>query len=339
VLRAGGAPENLIYANPQFSAVYLKRNQMHVNYHSMQAQVTMRPVHGLNFQATYTWSRNLSRQTITDYRDWTADYWLNGQHRSHQLNVNGAWTLPFGPNGFVLRNATGGLKKAIEGWQLGWIASAVSGMPMSLTGVTTLWSNPGMNQVGMFDNKSGKVEWDNDLEYGFFYGKNKYTRIIDPMCLDTNYVASSLTGSCVSGGLRALVEVDDSKEIVGYQTRSTAGVLSDPVRGTIIFRNPEPGQRGNFQGNKLTGQGRWTLDANMGKTIEVLEGKRIEIRVDAQNIFNHAIPSESGSSVGSRNNAIANPYMTINTTATTPWGRLNTKTSHRTFQGRIRLSF
>ncbi|MCL2877904.1 MAG: TonB-dependent receptor [Acidobacteria bacterium] len=339
VLREGGVPENLIYANPQFSAVYLKRNQMHTNYHSMQAQVTMRPVHGVNFQATYTWSRNLSRAGITDYRDWTGNYWLNGQHRSHQLNVNGAWTLPFGPNGFVLRNATGGLKKTVEGWQVGWIASVVSGMPMSLTGSSTLWGNTGVNKVGPFDNKSGKVDWNYDLEYGFFYGMNKYTRIIDPQCLDRDYVASGLEASCVNSGLRALVEIDDSKPVAGYQTRTQAGALEGPVRGTIIFQNPLPGQAGNYRGNVLTGMGRWTLDANMGKTIEFMEGKRIEIRVDAQNIFNHAIPSESGGSVGTRNNAVTNPNVTINTTGTIPWGRVNTKTGHRTFQGRVRLSF
>jgi len=29
------------------------------NYHSMEAQVTLRPVHGISMQSTYTWSKNL----------------------------------------------------------------------------------------------------------------------------------------------------------------------------------------------------------------------------------------------------------------------------------------
>jgi hypothetical protein len=346
-------PENLIYANPQYAAVYVRRNQEHANYHSMQAQVTMRPTRGLNFQATYTWSRNLARAAVTDYRDWTADYWLSGQHRSHQLNVNGTYTLPFGANGFIARNASGLVKKAVEGWQVGWIASAVSGVPMSLTGATTLWANGAMNITPegekLWNNKAGKVEWDDELNDGQFFG-GKYERIIDPQCFNPAVIApgasgipgTGLQGTCATNasGLKAIVLVDPSKPVAGYQTVNTVtGALSNPVNGTIIFENPLPGQRGNFQGPRLTGPGRWNLDMNISKSIEFMEGKRIELRVDAQNIFNHATPSYGSSTLGARNNTISNPYVTVNTNSSNSFGLLDTKTGHRTFQGKIRISF
>ncbi|MDR0311940.1 MAG: hypothetical protein LBJ21_10170, partial [Acidobacteriota bacterium] len=338
VLREGGAPENLIFTNPQYLNVYLKRSREHSNYHSMQAQVTMRPTHGLSFQATYTWSRNLQRPANkTDWHDWSADYWLAGQHRSHALNVNGTYALPFGANGFVLRNATGAIKKTVEGWQIGWIASVTSGPPMSLTGVATLWNNGSLNLVrpDLWDSKSGNVEWDNEAGEGFYYGKN-YTRVIDPMCFEESIVAVSLRTACANG-IRALVLVDDSKDIAGWTNVNRNDASA--IRGTVIFQNPKPGERGNFQPNNLTGVGRWNLDANMGKTIEFMEGKRLELRVDAQNIFNHATPSQSGASVGARGNTVTNPFLTVNTTAGTQFGLLSTKTGHRTFQARIRLSF
>jgi len=349
VLRYGGAPENLIYANPQFAAVYVKRNQDHSNYHSMQAQVTMRPAHGLNFQATYTWSRNLARSVgtaLTDYRNWTGDYDLAQMHRGHQLNLNGSYTLPFGPKGYILRNTTGAFKKALEDWRLGWIYSATSGAPYGLAGATTLWANGTLNQVGPFDRKQGKVEWDDEAGWGLYYGKDKYDRIIDPMCTDVNVVAESLRSNCVSG-LRALVEVDNNKEIAGYKNWTSAGGYTNPVRGTIIFQNAKPGERGNFRPNSLYAPGRWSLDANLGKSVEFMEGKRIEVRIEAQNVFNHATPTgrgsgmfdSGGSSIGSRGSTISNPTVTVNTTEPIPFGQMYSKGGHRTFQGSIRLSF
>jgi hypothetical protein len=59
VLRCNGYPENFVVTNPQFSNVTYNTNLASNNYHSMQAQITMRPTSGLGFQATYTWSKNL----------------------------------------------------------------------------------------------------------------------------------------------------------------------------------------------------------------------------------------------------------------------------------------
>jgi hypothetical protein len=334
VLREGGAPENLIYANPQYGSVYVRRNQEHANYHSMQAQVTMRPTRGLSFQATYTWSRNLTSQAITDYRDWNADYWLSGQHRTHQLNVNGTLALPFGANGFIFRNASGAFKKVVEGWQIGWIASAVSGVPMSLTGNTTLWANGSLDQVGPFDNKSGRVEWNDALGDGFFFGRN-YVRVTDPQCFNSSLVASGLLNTCKgSSGLKALARQDENFPIV-----NPWDPVGSQIHGEMIFQNALPGEKGNFLGPKLTGPGRWSLDMNMGKTVEFMEGKKIEFRVDAQNIFNHAIPSYGASAIGARNNTVANPYVTVNTGSTNTFGLLDTKTGHRTFQAKLRIIF
>ena len=59
VLRAGGAPDNFVVENPQYSYVNWQGNLDNANYHSLQTQVTLRPTHNLNLQATYTFSRNL----------------------------------------------------------------------------------------------------------------------------------------------------------------------------------------------------------------------------------------------------------------------------------------
>lgn len=328
VLRAGGAPETLIYTNPQYSSVTVTRNLGTGNYHSMQAQLTMRPMYGLNFQSTYTWSRNLGRQTITDYRDWNSNYWLNPSHRSHSFTTNGNYTLPFGPNGFLLRDASKGVRKAVEGWSLGWIMSLSSGAPLGLSGINTLWTSGMVDKVGPFDTKSGKAEWSWEDYDGYYFGK-KYMRVADPQC-ETDLVAPSLRSSC-RNNLKALALVDH------YETNAQG--QQAPVAGQIIFKNAEPGRDGNFKGNPLTGPGRFSLDMNMAKSIEFMEGKRIELRVDASNVLNHATMTSSAGNMGARIQTLSAPTVTINSALLTTWGLLQTKTQHRIFQARIRLSF
>ena len=114
---------------------------------------------------------------------------------------------------------------------------------------------------------------------------------------------------------------------------------SNPVNGTLILVNPRPGERGSFKPNTLTGVGRFSLDMNMGKTIEFVEGKRLELRIDAENILNHATPTQGYTSYGARTQTINSPSLTVNTNASTPFGLLNTKTGHRPFQARVRFSF
>ena len=62
VLRPNGFPENFIVTNPQFGNLYMIATVNSNNYHSLEAQVTMRPTHGISMQSTYTWSKNLGIQ-------------------------------------------------------------------------------------------------------------------------------------------------------------------------------------------------------------------------------------------------------------------------------------
>ena len=335
----GLTPDTLIYTNPQYgsmnaysSGTGLLMNRRHSNYHSMQAQATMRPTRGLSFQATYTWSRNLGReQNIGDYRDWSADYWLMSMHRSHQFNLNGNFTLPLGANGFFFRDTQGAVKKAIEGWDIGWIMRIESGPPMSLSGANTLWNHGSLNLVrpDLWDNKAGKYEKPDGEINGYYYG-TRYVRVPDPQCNPANgyvtgdpAVATSVAGRCATS-LRALADT---------QTLDAAG------NPTIVFQNALPGERGNFQPTSLTGIGRWTLDMNFAKRIDFMEGKSIELRIDAQNVANHAMPSQGGSQNGARSYSPGNPSVTVNTASTTPFGQVNNKVGHRTFQAKIRLAF
>src|SRR5206468_9207375 len=58
VIRYNGFPENFVVTNPQFTSTYMIAGMNNNQYHSLEAQVSMRPTHGVTMQGSYTWSRN-----------------------------------------------------------------------------------------------------------------------------------------------------------------------------------------------------------------------------------------------------------------------------------------
>jgi hypothetical protein len=327
LLRNSGTPENFIYANPQFSSANWQTNRNHANYHSMQAQVTMRPLYGLSLQTSYTWSRNLGDNgNITDVFNRAADYGILSSNRSHNMTSYGTYTLPFGNNGLLFRNSSTAVKKIVEGWQMSWIASVASGSPGSVTttNVYSMWGGSGVDLVrpDLFDTKDGHVSWNNGAADGRYYGYDKYMQVMDPQCAS---VASSIQTLC-NNGLHALA-------LVAGKTSTGTNIA-----GPVVFQHAKPGVRGSFAPNQLIGPGKWYFDLAMSKNYEYMEGKSINLRVDAQNIFNHATPSGSvSSSVDSRNYYISPPTLDLNITS--PFGYIGYKGGPRVFSAKVRLTF
>src|SRR5262249_51840002 len=59
VLRNSGLfPENFIVTNPQFTSTFMLASMNNNQYHSLEAQITLRPTHGLSMQGSYTFGRN-----------------------------------------------------------------------------------------------------------------------------------------------------------------------------------------------------------------------------------------------------------------------------------------
>ena len=373
-------PWNYIYVNPQHSTTGYSYNSAIGNYHSMQAQISLRPTKGLSMQANYTWSRTLSTTTAgwtNYYRD--RDYNLAGGHRSHTLNTFGSFELPFGANGFFLRDASGAFKKAIEGWQLSWIIQLASGTPSSVTGLSTMWGNsyPVLVRPDLWNEKGGKVTetWENGRFIGGKYFGDNFAKVLDrnicnPATIfgDANTPGTLYYQSCeqrtnngaqVLTGPRALAlssgEIDASgnllpvryssleearrydptaqMDVIGFNQEpdgSWSPVYANPA--VIIFRNAnqldfDPANPGKYLGNykqgRISGVGTFSFDLAMSKSIEFMEGKRFEVRVDAQNILNHPTVSGAG--------------FAINSTAV--FGNFTSKSGSRTFQGKLRLSF
>jgi len=91
----------------------------------------------------------------------------------------------------------------------------------------------------------------------------------------------------------------------------------------IVLQHPQPGKRGTLGQNTIKGLGTWRFDANLGKTFQIGETKSLQVRFDAQNVLNHPQP--------------ATPTFSI--TGNDYFGRINTKSGTRAFQGQLRFSF
>ena len=249
LIQNSGLGANFVRANPQFNAANWVTNRNHTNYHSMQAQATLRPTHGLSFTTTYTWSRDLGvKGDGTDPLDYGADYGVLGGNRKHALTSYGTYNLPLGG-----RDSSGWVKRLAEGWQLSWVYSASSGLPYSVTQTTSMWGGSGVDLVrpDLFDQKNGHVAWGYEVPGtkttlnpvgrigGTYYGR-EYMAVSDPQCAGVTTI-SNLKGLCEQN-MKALAVVDH------YNTDATTG-NQIPVAGPVVFQHATPGTRGNFDTN------------------------------------------------------------------------------------------
>ena len=358
-----GTPLNMYYAAPQYGTSNIRHNTDAVNnYNSMQAQVTMRPAYGLNFQATYTWSRNLSSNTWSNYLD-ERDYLLNTQHRSHTLRFFGSYELPFGQSGLLLREASNPVRKAVEGWQISWVMGMESGPPVSVTGASVLWGRgwPILVRSDLWDDKQGKarMEWGPNGEFlpGTYLGRD-YVKVLDRNICNPDRMTSDLyEANCERAGIANTAaphavalgarQPDGSLVAARYErdTMGDDGILYSKGDEIIVFRNADQSDGRNATGTykpyRMTALGRFSFDMSMTKKIEFMEGKSFEIRVDAQNILNHATPigTQSPSVVESGGRWISIDNPSFNASNVGVMGELLNKVGHRSFQARLAVRF
>ncbi len=312
LLRTAGFPENFIVTNPQFNTVNLRLNRGTSNYHSMQAQVTMRPKAGVSFHLSYTLSKNLGNPgtTPTDPRNPRWDYGILSSDRRHVLTSYGTFDLPIGPNKAFFSSSSGALARFLENWKASWIFNVSSGSPVNVTAQNMLYGTGVPDLAGPFPYDKIGVYWEHNAYSGNYFG-DYFTTVDDPQ----------------------VSMVTDKNDLRNYCTLTAAA----DSEGNIILQNPMPGTLGTFGKNRFYGPSTWSLDMALGKSVRIDETKGIEVRVDATNIFNHAQPAGSRGSASTRLYFANPPVLNIN--SSDPFGYLGTKVGNRTFQARIRFTF
>jgi hypothetical protein len=310
-------PENYMVINPQLTTPTFITSSGNQNYHSLQTQVTLRPVHGFSYQATYTWSKNLATpgNGYTDPTDRAGDYTYTTSHRSHDFRSNGGIELPFGPGKLLFGNTSGWVARALERWQANVIFNMTSGQRTRIQAQNMLYGNGVPDLVVATDLLSGgKVHWgtnanSNGQLQGDYFGVGKLVKVDDPQCAVTN--------------------VNDRMGFNMFGNNSCQLDALADENGNIVLQHPAPGRRGNLGQNTIEYPGTWKLDANMSKTFRLTESKSLQLRFDATNVLNHPNIPTTGNSA---------PTLDIN--SNTAFGIITAKGNDvRTFQGQLRLTF
>ena len=312
-----GFPVNFFKASPQFSGATLFDNQGSANYHSFQAQVTLRPTYGVYFQSTYTWSKNLGNSggLSPDPRDMSTGYVLLSTDRPHNWVTYGNVDLPFGPNRLVGANTHGAMAKVIGGWQIGWISTVQSGAPLTMSANCGLYGNCTPDQVnGGIDPDSIGVVWPDGADTGSLFG-DRYTFTTDPQCLAGDIVDQN----------------------PAFQSLCNLQAIVDTESGDIVLMNPLPGKQGNMAYNSFRNLVRWNVDTSLSKSVDIREGVSFRLRVDITNIFNHPFASGALGFSGTRIVFPTAPSMNIN--GGTPIGQYTYKVGGRTIQAMARIDF
>jgi hypothetical protein len=308
-------PENYITANPQIGTPTYITNTASSNYHSLQTQVTLRPIQGFSYQGTYTWSKNLGvpGNNYTDPTNRNLDYSYTSAHRAHDFRSNGTFELPIGPNKLLLSNSSGWVARLVERWQTSLIFNMTSGARADVTAEDMRYDNGVPNIVGPIDLSNGKVVWGgstnaNGQAEGDYFGAGTYIKGVDPQCQISN-VTDRMGMNLFSANTCGLDSLVDSRT------------------GQTVLQHPTPGQVGNLGQNTVELFGTWRLDANLQKSFSISESKAIQIRFDATNVLNHPQPGT------------AMTPMTLDINSNTAFGRITTKSGNRSFQGQLRLTF
>ncbi len=316
VMRVNGFPENFIVANPQFGNVNIITNDFSTNYHSLEAQVTMRPTQGVTMQSTYTWSKNFGvggpfglGPTYTNPVNRHADYSLQTDTRVHDFRTNGTFALPIGPNKAFLGKTSGTLARVIEGWQTGWVVNVNTGAPTTITANNSLYANGRPDVVGPFPVKDAHVTFaGTGAATGSYWKPGTFGTVKDPQCLNSAVVAPGLQSAC------------------------TLNAITDAKTGQVLIQNALPGAVPTMGLGSIIGPGRWRFDANLSKAIRLSESKGLQFRLDASDILNHPEPNAPTLNITGANAA----NFGLMTTSGTTGAKTNL---HRMLQAQLRFSF
>src|SRR3989442_1342409 len=125
--------------NPRYTTINAHRWDGNAFYHSFQANLTRRFSNGLQYQGSYTWSRNIDTAAtsfgtvislnaggIQNPFNLRSEKGLSSIDPRHQFSGNTTYDLPFA------KNSHGILKAVVAGWQSNLIVTLRAGVPFNI---------------------------------------------------------------------------------------------------------------------------------------------------------------------------------------------------------------
>jgi hypothetical protein len=150
----------LLRPYPHFTGVTLREfTDGSSTYNALLLRVERRFGNGLTFIGSYTNSKMIDNVgNRQDNYNLAGERSLSTLHTPQRLTIAGVWEIPVGPG----RRWKGGphpiLRKITEGWQLDWIGTLQTGLPLSVTSNTNTSQSQGGGQRPNSTGKSAKLE-------------------------------------------------------------------------------------------------------------------------------------------------------------------------------------
>jgi hypothetical protein len=263
ILQQNGFPQQFFVVNPQFGSVYLIGNNGNETYNAAQGHLLQRFTHGFSGQFAYTFSKTLGDGGV--YRaenDLALSKSLLPSDRTHAIQQNFTYLLPFGKGGNYPTHIPAWADEAIGGWQISSGMTWESGAPLTFTAVNTL------NEYG-----TATAQLVNPLpgNYERVFKGNGFVTYYPTLTQQTAPLPNFGTGSNAT----TLAGRFTNQQILG-------------PNGQVILANAQPGFTGNMaQDNpEARGPGLFSFNGSGQKIFTVKERYRITVRADVLNLLN-----------------------------------------------------
>jgi hypothetical protein len=246
---------------PTFGSIFNEDTAAHSNYNSLQALFQKQFSHGIQFQASYTYSKSLdnasSFEEILNPTNYNATYGPSLYDSRHRFVFNYVWELP-------VPKYEGTKGKFLNGWEVSGIYTYQSGFPILI-------------------NNCNDSELDGSIQGFECPGKPN---------LVTNFKTSNPRGTVCAFGTGALSGTSTPCQPVsgfGFDPNQFDNTIYDPSTGP----NSDPtaitlGQFGNTPRTLCCNSPINNWDMGIFKDTPVGEKMRLEFRTEIYNVFNHA---------------------------------------------------
>lgn len=227
------------------------------NYNAWFVTLHKRTSYGLQFSVNYTLSKSLDEQgqvqnnaaRFSDAYNEDLQYGPSIFDHRNVLNATFDYELPFGA-GRHFSSSSGALNRVIGGWYTAGIFEASSGSP--------IYATQGANYGTDFSSNTGSV--------------------------------ADIRTAAISTGVNHSVDGSGGVGTDGNPANGGSGVniFANPQQAFDSFRVPLLSIDGRTgEANPIYGFGFWNLDMRVGKVTNIAESVKLELSLDAFNVFNN----------------------------------------------------
>jgi hypothetical protein len=279
---------------PYLGIINYVDNESHSNYNSLQATLTKRLSHGLEFTAGYTYghgldtgSENFQGLTPQDSTHLEKEYASSDFDVRHRLTVTASYELP-GKKGYG---------QLLEGWKLNTIVTVQTSQPWLMFDTHDDISTGGSGLGDLTD------RWDFFGNPGDFKSGSSSIPWCSGFTVNPDGTANSSAASCSSTsgitGIVTPISADPAACVKVAPDPTTLAAAGCFIKGNSVMTPPANGTFGTMGRNIFRDSGFKNVDFSVFKSFKFKERIGAEFRAEFFNVFNHPI--------------YANPYGSTNT--------------------------